>query len=90
MNSARMKLRTRNSLWLCKASDMQRREVVNIHIRDRTNRKINVSVSRGKLTFAVILIASGILMITKALFREKEETEDDEPELCPYFIERGS
>ena len=90
MNSARMKLRTRNSQWLCKASDMQRREVVNIHIRDRTNRKINVSVSRGKLTFAVILIASGILMITKPVYRKKEEVSDDEYELCPYFIERGS
>ena len=69
---------------------MQRREVVNIYIRDRTNHKNNVSNSRGKLTFAVILIASGILMITKAVFREKEEASDDEPELCPYFIERGS
>ncbi len=90
MNSARMKLKTRNSLWLCKASDMQRKEVVNIHIRDRTNHKNNVSVSRGKRTFAVILIASGILMIIKAVFREKEEAEDGEPERCPYFIERGS
>lgn len=89
MNSARMKLRTRNSLWLCKASDMQRRKVIDIHIRDRTNHK-NVSVSRGKLTFAVILIASGILMIKKAVYSKKEEASDDEPELCPYFIERGS
>ncbi len=90
MNSARMKLKTRNSQWLCKTYDMQRREVVNIHIRDRTNRKNKVSVSRSKLTFAVVLIASGILMITKAVFREKEEAENDEPVLCPYFIERGS
>ena len=68
---------------------MQRREVVDIRIRDRTNRKNNVSVSRGKLTFAVILIASGILMIKKAVYSKKEEASDDEPELCPYFIERG-
>ena len=90
MNLARMKLRTKNSQWLCKSSDMQRREVVDIRIRDRTNRKNNVLVSRGKITFAVILIASVILMIKKAVFREKEEAENDEPELCPYFIERGS
>ena len=89
MTSVSMKLRARNSQWLCKASDMQRREVIDIHIRDRTNHK-NVSVSRGKLTFAVILIASGILMIKKAVYSKKEEASDDEPELCPYFIERGS
>ena len=71
MNSARMKLRTRNSQWLCKSSDMQRREVVDIRIRDRTNRKNNVSVSRGNLTFAVILIASGFLMIKKAVYSKK-------------------
>ena len=35
-------------------------------------------------------IASGILMIKKAVYSKKEEASDDEPELCPYFIERGS
>lgn len=67
---------------------MQRREVVNI--RDRTNHKNNVSVSRGKRTFAVMLIVSGILMILKPVYRKKEEASDDEHERCPYFIERGS